>query len=390
MNVPPAIPSTPSLKKSPAPSPRISPDRGAYPFTDGSAAHQGRARRGTGMRIFRGLFAAFAALALTFVILERLPAPVQRADAPLAPLKSANQPSALFARAEVSPPQAAGQAFLSVYREGALQQMELEDYILGVVAAEMPVDFEPEALKAQAVAARTYAAHQMAQNGGSGCSRHPGADICADSGHCQAYASEEALKKRWGQDYAANREKLAQAVWATRGQIMTYQGEIIEAMFHSTSGGHTEDVEQVYAQALPYLRGVVSEGEEDAPKFHSQARFSVQELNEALSGYEGARLSADEPLLDQVKILSRTESGRVGEIQVGGACLTGTQMRRALGLNSSNFTLEQQGEELLFSMTGYGHGVGMSQVGANAMAQKGRNYQEILKWYYTGVELEVL
>jgi stage II sporulation protein D len=345
------------------------------------------------MKSVRKVAAVLAALMLTAAIWERIPAPAEPTGRPTAQMrqkgfiqKEEKERPGLFApQSDETPQNQSPKARrLRVHRAGKIQEMEMEAYIRGVVAAEMPIDFEIEALKAQAVAARTYAVHQMNQKG---CSRHPGADICTDSGHCQAYASDEALKKRWGQSYAANYEKLFKAVDATQGRVMTYQGQVIEAMFHSTSGGHTEDVEQVYAQALPYLRGVESAGEEGAPKFHSEARFSRDELNRALSDYKGAHLSADRPLLDQVKILSRTPGGRVKDFQAGTARLTGTQVRRALGLNSANFTLSQQDGELLFSMTGYGHGVGMSQVGANAMAQRGKSWMEILRWYYTGVEV---
>lgn len=280
---------------------------------------------------------------------------------------------------------------LKVYdvSQGKAREMALEEYLVGVVAAEMPADFELEALKAQAVAARTYTVCKLRSQGGGGCSRHKGSDICTDSGHCQAYSSQAKLLRQWGGSGELNLSKIRSAVEATAGQVITYQGEPINAMFHSTSGGHTEDVEAVYAQALPYLRGVPSQGEEDAPKYHSTARFSVAQVNRALKEFPGAQLTSGK-LDQQIEILGRTQSGRVTQVRVGKATLTGTELRRALALNSSNFTLECNDGQLAFHLTGYGHGVGMSQTGANAMARQGAGYREILCWYYTGVDIQPL
>lgn len=264
--------------------------------------------------------------------------------------------------------------------------LPLEEYLVGVVAAEMPASFEPEALMAQAVAARTYAARRMAAYGGAPCGKH-GAELCTDSACCQAYRSEEALRKRWGESAELYLDKIRSAVEATAGQVLVYRGELIEALFHSNSGGRTEAAADVFGGSAPYLQSVLSPGEEAFAHYRDTVTLSekafVSQLNEA---FPKAKLKVS-TLERSVEILERSEGGRVTKLKLGKITVTGRQLRAALDLPSAAFSITFSGGEVRIDTRGYGHGVGMSQYGANAMAQAGQNYQAILTHYYTGVTL---
>lgn len=242
---------------------------------------------------------------------------------------------------------------------------ELEEYVVGVVAAEMPAAFPEEALKAQAVAARTYQMRQM-QAAGSDTVLH-------DVG--QAYITEEEQKKKWGEHYAFYAAKIRNAVRATAGEIMIYDGEPILAAFHAQSAGKTEDAENVWNSPVPYLKSVDSSEDKNAPDHKTTVIFSAKEISDKL-GCEAKEIS----------ICSRTDAGYVDEVQVGEKTFTGREIRQALGLRSSNFTVEKKGDGFLFTVFGYGHGAGMSQYGASFLAEKGMDYHEILKHYYTGID----
>lgn len=264
-----------------------------------------------------------------------------------------------------------------------VETMDLETYTLAVLAGEMPASYELEALKAQAVAARTYAYGKLS---GKKCNRH-GADVCTDSGHCQAYCDAKARAEKWGNNAAQNEQKLAQAVSGTAGMVILYDGKPIDALFHSTSGGQTEDVENVYSQALPYLRSVESAGEESAPRYARTMRFTKKTFIHKLKA-ENAKVNCTEKNLEKsIGAIQRYDSGRVQSIVIGGQTFTGRQMRALFALDSTNFTIEVTSDAVLVHTKGYGHGVGMSQVGANAMAKEHHNFEEILHHYYTGVTI---
>jgi len=274
---------------------------------------------------------------------------------------------------------------IAVFSEdtGEASPMPLEEYIVCVVGAEMPASFPLEALKAQAVAARTYAVRRMSAYGGSPCGRG-GGEICTDSGCCQAFKTVETLKERWGDDAKRNYDKVREAVYSTAAEVAVYGGKPIEALYHSAAGGRTEDAQNVFSQALPYLVGVDSPGEEASERFHEETRLSPKAFVSAVNGrWKGAGLRKSK-LDKQVKILSRYESGQVKSIRLGGATVSGRDVRKLFGLNSANFTLDI-GDDVSIVTTGYGHGVGMSQYGARAMALEGRGYREILAHYYSGV-----
>ena len=293
-----------------------------------------------------------------------------------------------FLLARCAPKQAAEDGedvVITVYdhREEARLTMPLEDYIMGVVAAEMPASFPLEAIKAQCVAARTYTAYHMLHEG---CKRYD-ADVCTSSACCQAYCSDERMKARWGEDYADNREKLMRATRETAREVLLYEGAPIEALYHSASGGRTENVEDVYSAALPYLRSVMSTAEAGTTKLTGERTLSLDALCEAVNGKWPAAKLTKANAARQVEILETTASGRVKRVRLGGVTVAGRQLRSLLSLDSALFTVTFAEDSVTFDTKGYGHGVGMSQTGANVMALGGRGYREILQYYYTDVAI---
>lgn len=280
---------------------------------------------------------------------------------------------------------------VGVYRTQSktVEQIPLEDYVKGVIAGEMPADFEEEALKAQAVAARTYAISKVsAWQQGRQPSEHPGAALC-DSTHCQVYRSAEELRALKSDEWMESGwKKVSQAAEETAGQVMYYQGELVDQpLFHSSSGGKTENSEAVFASAVPYLRSVASPYEQEATHQNEVTAISASELSKKLKAAYPAK-NIGTVAASGVVITGRSEGGRVEKIQVGGAVFTGRQIREALGLPSANFTVGAENGKVTFVTVGYGHGVGMSQYGANGMAQKGSDYKAILTHYYSGVSVE--
>lgn len=274
----------------------------------------------------------------------------------------------------------------SVYdhKSGTLIVMPLESYLIGVVAGEMPASFHPEALKAQAVAARTLAVYKMRALGGRGCSQHPEADVCTSFAHCQAWVSEAAMRKNWGDRFEENYETVKAAVTSTRGEIIQYEGNPIEVLYHSTSNGKTECSGEVFSTALPYYQVVESFGEENFSKFHNQVTVTNQEFIRIFKkSYPSAKLTPGN-LADQIRINSYTESGRIQRMTVGGISLRGADFRRVFGLHSADITLQFGKDAVTMNTKGFGHGVGMSQAGADAMAGRGYLYDEILRHYYQG------
>lgn len=275
-----------------------------------------------------------------------------------------------------------------LHEENKIEKMALEEYVKGVLSAEMPAAFEPEALKAQAVAARTYAVKHMRTFGGSGVEGQPEADVSTDFTKDQAWLSEKTMKERWGSKYREYWKKIEQAVEKTRGQIVAYENQPISALFHSTSAERTASAKEVWGYDYPYLQSVECRWDKASPRYSDTKAVSVADLNAALGEGAGS-VAAMQGGMDQIaKVLSLTESGRVKEVRIGSKTFSGQEARRLLGLRSENFTAEQRGDQLIFHTLGYGHGVGLCQYGANGMAKEGKGYQEILKYYYTGVDLK--
>ncbi len=265
--------------------------------------------------------------------------------------------------------------------------MPFEDYVKGVVAAEMPAAFESEALKAQAVAARTYALARLKEYAGSGCDLHSGADICTDPAHCQAYAEKQDMAAIWGSNADYYWNKISAAVEDTKGMVAMYDDLLIDPVFHAISGGRTENSEDVWKNKIPYLRSVDSPYEEEASKFKSSRTLSNSEFVSILrKKVPGLKINQNS-LKAGVKILDHTAGGRVKNIRIGNKTVSGRDFQAYMGLNSNNFTLKFDKKTVTISVKGYGHGVGMSQYGANGQARHGSSYIDILKHYYSGIEV---
>ena len=257
-----------------------------------------------------------------------------------------------------------------------LLAMTLEEYVQGVVAAEMPASFELEALKAQAVAARTYALRRILR--GERIPEHPEAHLSSDFQSGQAWISWEAfLKRNGGAAGVVLQRKIKRAVKQTEGIVALYEGEPILAVYHSTSGGRTENSEHYWSEHLPYLRSVDDPFSVGSPSHYSTATIQLSNLGKAL----------DVPNARNLKVVERYPSGRVKTVEVGDTWFSGREIRQRLSLRSTWFTVEILGNEMVFSVWGYGHGVGMSQYGAQGMAAAGYDYSEILQYYYQGIEL---
>ncbi len=254
-----------------------------------------------------------------------------------------------------------------VTAEGSLQELSLHDYLIGVLMGEMPASFDLEALKAQAVAARTYTLKQVAA----------GVELSDDPGVCQAFLPLSGAEDKWGDSWEVYLNKLIRAVEETDGQVLTWGGELITATYFSCSGGQTESAQAVWGGDVPYLVSVQSPGEEEASGYASEVTV---ELSEFL-----AVLGVAEPGVSQV---TYTDGGGVDTITIGGETFSGVDMRSLFGLRSTMFSMEVGATQVTFSVRGFGHRVGLSQYGAQAMAEQGYDYTEILSWYYTGVTLE--
>ena len=270
---------------------------------------------------------------------------------------------------------------LRVLDGDTVTEMSFSDYLQGVLRAEMPASFQEDALRAQAVAARTYTYYKMSSGGNHGDT----ADICTDHSCCQAFLGKEKAADNWGKNAERYEAKIENAVSATDGQVMLYGGAPILAVFHSSSAGETWNSGQVWAQDLPYLQSVSSPEGEGVPNYYSTVELTEAEFREK---FLAARPEADlsgpasgwirDPVMDGVHVES---------ITIGGVSVSGPSVRSIFGLRSASFTAEAGDGKITFYVTGYGHGVGLSQYGANAMAEAGSTWREILEHYYTGVTI---
>lgn len=269
---------------------------------------------------------------------------------------------------------------LRVKIDGVVQRMTMADYLPGVIRGEMPPNFSPEALKAQAVAERTYICYQMEKGAKAA---HPDADVCDNPGCCNAYLSEAEAREKWGDSFDGWEEKVQAAASETDGTIMLYADAPIMAVFHSSSAGMTAACGDVWSADLPYLVSVKSpETAAGVPNYYSVKTVSAAEFRQT---FTAAHPDAD---FSGTWVTGRTEdgSGRVESLTVGGVTVSGSEMRNLYRLRSTCFTVEV-GEEVTFHVTGYGHGVGMSQYGAEELARQGKSWQEILQWYYTDIQI---
>ena len=267
-------------------------------------------------------------------------------------------------------------------KTGEVEQVKLDEYLCNVVSAEMPATFEQEALKAQAIVARTYTIYKILNK------KHDNADICDDSTCCQAWISKDDRLAKWEENQReSNWQKICSAVNETSGKIITYENKPIDAFFHSNSGGITEVPVNVWGgTGYPYLQSVETSGENTYTQYASEVTLSQEELiNKLKEKYSD--ISIDFTNSEDIKILEFTESTRVKTVKFGNHEISGVEARTLFGLKSTNFEISRDGNNIKFSVKGYGHGVGMSQTGADSMAKNGSRAEEIIKHFYTGVEI---
>ena len=286
------------------------------------------------------------------------------------------QPPQTIQRPQVTQPAPPKIRYLPVQTtDSSVLTMELDTYLVGVLLGEMPAYFETDALRAQAVVARTYAMrHHLLQD------KHPGGAVCTDPGCCQAYVSETVYMQQGGAP--ADVEKIRKAVTDTAGWVLTYEGQLIDATYFSCSGGRTEDALAVWGVEIPYLQSVESPGEESAENYTRTVTFSAAEFMSRLG-----REMTGSPT-SWLGTVTYTEGGGVATMVIGGRSYEGTRLRQLLGLNSIAFSMEAAGDSIRVTTSGKGHRVGMSQEGAEAMAVAGATWEEILLHYYQGTRID--
>jgi len=262
--------------------------------------------------------------------------------------------------------------YVTVYRSnGTIESIELEEYIIGVVAAEMPAAFNIEALKAQSVAARTYALKSIQEG-----------KTLTDNEKTQSYKDINQLRVMWGNSFNTYYNKVKKAVEATKGLAILYNNNYIEALYHSTSNGYTESSYEVFGYSYPYLTSVNSSWDINASSFLREATFTFDNLQKIL----GIDFNQNTP----VEILERNQSGRISSIRINENYYTGVELRNLLGLRSADFDINIDTDKVIITTRGYGHGVGMSQYGANGMGNQGKTFVEILKHYYPGTTIKTV
>jgi stage II sporulation protein D len=269
---------------------------------------------------------------------------------------------------------------VTVYRaeDKSVDHTSLDDYLVGVVACEMPAEFEIEALKAQTLAARTYVINRLLNKP----SQLPDGAEVIDTTADQVYKSKAELKQLWGKDYNWKVKRIEQAVTETEDQIITYQGQIIQTpSFFSTSNGYTENSENYWQNKVPYLKSVPSPWDKASPKYKRTTQLSVARVEAQL----GIQLPAQDGVLG--KVTKWTTGKQIGEFQIAGQTFTGREVREKLGLPSADFSMTRKGDQVVVTTKGDGHGVGMSQYGANGLAKEGKAYKQIIEYYYTGVQV---
>lgn len=266
-------------------------------------------------------------------------------------------------------------SIVRVYRQNLdrIDRVPIEEYVVGVVSGEMPASFSIEALKAQAVASRSYVMYQIKKN------KNKDYDV-VDTVNNQVYLDTDNQKEKWGNDYISNINKIKEAVLDTSSEYLEYNGEVVEAMFFSTSTGMTENSEEVFSSEVPYLRSVVSTWDEISPAYTDSKKFTKEEFYKLLNLDYSEKLS--------INITNTTSTGRVVDIVINDQKFTGREVCSKLKLKSTYFSIMEYDDSIVVNTKGFGHGVGMSQYGAQGMANNGYKYDEILKYYYSGVEIK--
>lgn len=319
-------------------------------------------------------------LAIPLVIVA-IPALLVKYAPAFAPTPKASNPQATPLQIN-----AASQIPVKVYRTATkkIETIPIETYIEGVVAAEMPAEFELEALKAQALAARTYIVRRLQE--GTFTDVPQGAEVLDTVQH-QAFIDDAEQRGLWKEQYAWKSQKIQQAVLATAGKVLTYDGKPIDATFFSTSNGFTENADEYWTQKIPYLKSVPSPWDSDSPRYLQKTTIPLADFEQKLG------VTLDMPVMQGngsrwYTVLSETTGKRVGKVRVGDKEFTGRDLRERLGLNSTAFSMQLKSNVVEVTTSGYGHGVGMSQWGANGMAKSGKSAEQIVKYYYQGIALE--
>jgi len=278
-------------------------------------------------------------------------------------------------------------AIILVLKDEGTAEMTLHDYLIGVVAAEMSASYHEEALKAQAIAARTYTYYKInVRTNHPESAGHENADVCTDYSHCQSYADEESLREKWGTEYEKYLTKVTEAVEATDGEVITYQRKVISALFHAISSGKTESAEDVWGNDYPYLQSVDSHWDLESKGYQSMVSMSADDWMQTVrEAYPEAQMC--EKTEEIVGEIVRSEAGGIKTAEIMEMTLTGKQIRNLFGLRSTNITFSVEGDQMVMTVLGYGHGVGMSQDGAKGMAEEGKTAEEIVRHYYTDCEV---
>lgn len=305
---------------------------------------------------------------------------------PPAPTEELPPPEESVEKTEVLPPGKVDSSYtVRVLDGGVVAEIPMDEYLQCVVRAEMPASFAQEALCAQAVAARTYTLYKIISGG-----KHPEADVCTDATCCQAYLAKEKAAEEWGGEAEKNEARIRNAVSVTDGQTMVYGGVPILAVFHAASPGQTRRAGEVWSSDLPYLQSVSSPENANAiPDYYSRVEVSAQAFRSTfLQAHPEAKLSGD-PAKWITGLITAEGCAHVDVVTVGGVTVRGVELRQLYGLRSAAFEVDVQNGSIVFFVTGYGHGVGMSQYGAHEMAQQGAGWRDILMHYYSGIEIEV-
>ena len=285
---------------------------------------------------------------------------------------------------QMPPREADAETRVAVQEGDTVHLLTMDEYLLGVLAAEMPASFPEEALRAQAVAARTYTLYRMAHQAGN--SVHPDASVCTDPNHCKAYLNPALFGERWGDDTETYTEKLREAVSSTDGLAVLYENAPVLAVFHAVSSGQTERAADVWGQDFPYLQSVRSDGEQEAPRYYARVEMTLGEFKDTFSAaYPEAKFgNTPQGWFTNIR---RSPAGGVTSLTIGEINIPGTRLRAMFALQSTNMNITATETSIIIDTYGHGHGVGLSQYGARAMALEGKDFREILQWYYQSAEV---
>lgn len=342
-----------------------------------------RPRRKSDFKIYKFLFVYFAALILVLNILPALLVGGWWMRGEKEHLKETD-----VYKEQVEPSREVLELDIYHVEKEELVNMELEEYIVGVVAGEVPANFHPQAIKAQAVAARTYALHK-ARNESQDCKYNEDADLCTDFSCCQEFKILESALSQWEPEKREEKmERIKDAVYSTAGIVLSYREGIINSVYHSTCGGNTEDAGAVWSGSgsHPYLSSVECGYCQHSSHYEQEKAIELSAFARNLSSQHGITLLGEDNT-PSLEIKETSDTGRNKLVRLGNETLTGLEIRRILDLPSTDFSWRVEGNHLIFETRGFGHGVGLCQYGADGMAQEGKNFEEILKYYYSGADL---